>query len=78
MLVGEASVGCLEDGTERVGMLRIVESASDRQRDGTGAVELGVLYGDRLDESFTPRTLEVAQQLLDDAGLVSAFWQLQP
>jgi len=34
-------------------------------------------YGDRLDASFTPRTIDAAQQLLDAAGLVSDFWQLR-
>ncbi len=34
-------------------------------------------YGDRLDESFTPRTVEATQRLLDDVGLTSEFWQLQ-
>jgi hypothetical protein len=35
-------------------------------------------YGDRLAESFTPRTVDATQWLLDDVGLTSAFWQLQP
>jgi hypothetical protein len=34
-------------------------------------------YGDRLDRSFMPRTLEATQQLLDDAGLTSDFWKLR-
>lgn len=34
-------------------------------------------YGDRLDESFTPRTIDATQRLLDDVGLTSDFWQLQ-
>jgi hypothetical protein len=35
-------------------------------------------YGDRLDRSFTPRSITAAQHLLDDVGLTSAFWQLAP
>jgi hypothetical protein len=35
-------------------------------------------YGDRLDESFTPRSLDASQRLLDEVGLVSPFWQLRP
>jgi hypothetical protein len=34
-------------------------------------------YGDRLDPSFTPRTIEASQQLLAAVGLTSEFWQLQ-
>jgi len=35
-------------------------------------------YGDRLDASYTPRTVDAAQQLLDAVGLTSEFWRLQP
>lgn len=35
-------------------------------------------YGDRLDESFSPRTLDATQQLLYDVGLTSSFFQLEP
>jgi hypothetical protein len=35
-------------------------------------------YGDRLNRTFTPRSTAAAQQLLEDAGLTSAFWQLAP
>ena len=35
-------------------------------------------YGDRLDSSYTPRTIDAAQQLLDAVGLSSDFWQLRP
>jgi hypothetical protein len=34
-------------------------------------------YGDRLDETFTPRTASATQRLLDDVGLTSDFWQLE-
>jgi hypothetical protein len=34
-------------------------------------------YGDRLDESFSPRSLAEAQHLLDAVGLTSDFWQLR-
>jgi hypothetical protein len=33
-------------------------------------------YGDRLDRAFTPRSVAASQQLLDDVGLTSPFWQL--
>ena len=33
-------------------------------------------YGDRLDASYQPRTLDAAQQLLARAGLTGEFWQL--
>ena len=33
-------------------------------------------YGDRLDATFAPRSIEATQRLLDDVGLTSAFWQL--
>lgn len=32
--------------------------------------------GDRLSETFAPRSVEASQRLLDDVGLTSAFWQL--
>jgi hypothetical protein len=34
-------------------------------------------YGDRLDESFVPRTPDDTQRLLDGVGLTSDFWQLK-
>jgi hypothetical protein len=34
-------------------------------------------YGDRLDASFVPRSIDATQQLLDDVGLTVDFWQLQ-
>ena len=34
-------------------------------------------YGDRLDASFVPRTVEQTQRLLDDIGLTGGFWRLQ-
>jgi hypothetical protein len=35
-------------------------------------------YGDRLARSFTPRSIAAAQQMLEDVGLTSSFWQLAP
>jgi hypothetical protein len=35
-------------------------------------------YGDRLEASFAPRNMNATQRLLDDVGLTSVFWQLQP
>jgi hypothetical protein len=35
-------------------------------------------YGDRLDATYTPRTIDASQRLLANVGLTSAFWQLQP
>ena len=35
-------------------------------------------YGDRLDLSFTARSVAEAQHLLDAVGLTSPFWQLAP
>jgi hypothetical protein len=34
-------------------------------------------YGDRLDATFSGRTLDETQLLLDDVGLTDAFWQLR-
>ena len=34
-------------------------------------------YGDRLDESFTPKKIDALQQLLTNVGLTTDFWQLQ-
>ncbi len=34
-------------------------------------------YGDRLDEAFTPRTIDALQQFLTSVGLTTDFWQLQ-
>jgi hypothetical protein len=35
-------------------------------------------YGDRLERSFSGRSLEATQRLLDDVGLTTSFWQLRP
>lgn len=35
------------------------------------------LHGDRLDASYSPRTIDASQRLLDAVGLTSTFWQLQ-
>jgi hypothetical protein len=34
-------------------------------------------YGDRLDEPFTPKSIDALQQLLTDVGLTTDFWQLR-
>ncbi|HEY4610179.1 MAG TPA: hypothetical protein VIH06_13275 [Ilumatobacteraceae bacterium] len=34
-------------------------------------------YGDRLDRSYTPKTITALQQFLVKVGLTSDFWQLQ-
>jgi hypothetical protein len=34
-------------------------------------------YGDRLDEAFTPKSVETLQQILTDVGLTTEFWQLR-
>jgi len=48
-------------------------------------VPLGVMwsltrcwYGDRLADTYEPKSAETLQQFLTDAGLTSAFWQLRP
>lgn len=33
-------------------------------------------YGDRLNASFVPRSVDATQQLLDDVGLTGDFWRL--
>ena len=33
-------------------------------------------YGDRLNPSYTPKTVSVLQGFLTDAGLATEFWQL--
>lgn len=35
-------------------------------------------YGDRLDASFSPRSVAATQRLLDDVGLTDDFWQFDP
>jgi hypothetical protein len=35
-------------------------------------------YGDRLAESYAPKSADTLQQFLTDAGLTSSFWQLRP
>lgn len=35
-------------------------------------------YGDRLSEPFQPKTVTELQNLLDEVGLRSDFWQLAP
>jgi hypothetical protein len=34
-------------------------------------------YGDRLDDSYAPKPVEVLEQMLADAGLTSVFWRLR-
>lgn len=34
-------------------------------------------YGDRLSPGYAPKSIDALQQLLTDAGLTSAFWQLR-
>ncbi len=34
-------------------------------------------YGDRLDASFTPKTIDTLQRLLADVGLTTDFWRLE-
>lgn len=35
-------------------------------------------YGDRLEPTFTGRSVQEAQQMLAEVGLTAAFWQLVP
>jgi len=34
-------------------------------------------YADRLDEDWTPRTPDVMERILSDAGLTGAFWRVR-
>ena len=33
-------------------------------------------YGDRLSPTWTPRTVDASQRILDEVGLVGDFWRL--
>lgn len=37
----------------------------------------GPWYADRLDDNWTPRTADVMERLLSDAGLTGDFWRVR-